>query len=440
LVIVWAPVSFRPELSYPEPMTVQQVERPMAADSSRSIEGPASWAAAMTTVLILSVAFGSPLAVVVGLKLITAEMQTDRSVVALAGSLAWVGTGAGGIAMGWLADRIGLRPVVAFGAVMTAGGLVVSTLGSTWALYVGHGLMIGFLGNGAVYAPLLIYVSRWFDRRRGTAIALISSGQYVAGVLWPSVFQIGLDRYGWQATMQVFAVVVLVTILPLMALLKPAPDAPVPSGVGGAAARRRTVLGLHPNLVQGLICLAAFCCCIPMAIPSSHLVAFCSDIGISATHGAAMLSVLLGCAFVSRQIWGALADRLGGLRTVLIGSAFQAVTIAAFMATEDEAGLFLIAAAYGLGFSGIIPSYSVAIRDHYPSAEASWRIPCVLFAGMSGMAVGSWWAGALYDAFGHYAIAFVSGVLFNVLNLLVVGFLVVMFNRERRMIPLAGRA
>jgi MFS family permease len=405
-----------------------------------SIEGSASWAAAMTTVLILSVAFGSPLAVVVGLKEITAELHTDRSVIALAGSLAWVGTGAGGIMMGWLADRIGVRPVVAFGAVMTAGGLWLSTLGPVWALYVGHGLMIGFLGNGAVYAPLLIYVSRWFDRRRGTAIALISSGQYVAGVLWPTLFQIGIERFSWQMTMTSFAVVVLVVTLPLLILVRPAPDAPVPGAAAAAGALdRRRVLGLHPNLVQGLIMVAAFCCCIPMAIPSSHLVAFCSDIGIPATHGAIMLSVLLGCAFISRQIWGALADRLGGLRTVLIGSACQAVTIAAFMLTENEAGLFAVSAAYGLGFSGIIPAYSVAIRDLYPSAEASWRIPCVLFAGMSGMAVGSWWAGQLYDIFGHYGIAFASGVLFNVTNIAVVGFLVLMMLRGRRMVVVGVR-
>jgi len=408
----------------------------MVAIPSDSIESRASWVAAGVTVGVLSVAFGAPLAVVVALKTITTDMGTDRSVVALAAALAWVGTGAGGIAMGWLADRIGLRPVVAFGAAMTALGLWLSTQGSVWGLYVGHGLLIGFLGNGAVYAPLLIYVSRWFDRRRGTAIALISSGQYVAGVIWPTVFQFGLDRIGWQASMRGFAVVVLVAILPCVLLLKPAPDAPAPTGVTMASGRR-TVLGLSPNLVQALIMVAAFCCCIPMAIPSSHLVAFCSDIGIAASNGAAMLSLLLGCAFISRQIWGAMADRLGGLRTVLIGSTCQMIAIAAFMTTQSEVGLFMISAVYGLGFSGIIPSYSVTIRDLFTSAEASWRIPCVLFAGMSGMAAGSWWAGALYDAYGHYGVAFASGVAFNALNLVVVGFLVAMLARSRRVVPVA---
>lgn len=399
-----------------------------------SIEGPASWAMASVTVVVLSVAFGAPLAVVVGLKVITAEMETDRSVIALAGALAWVGTGSGGIVMGWLADRIGLRPVGAFGAAMTAAGLWLSSAGEIWALYVGHGLLIGFLGNGAVYAPLLVYVSRWFDRRRGTAIALISSGQYVAGVLWPSLFQIAIDAWGWQLAMRAFGVVTAAAILPLLLFVRPAPPAPAP-GTAGAGGKLGPP-GLPRNVAQALICFAAFCCCIPMAIPSSHLVAFCSDVGIAPATGAAMLSLLLGCAFVSRQIWGALADRLGGMRTVLLGSVCQGTAIAAFMFTQDETGLFIIAAAYGLGFSGIIPSYSVAIRDHYPSAEASWRIPCVLFAGMSGMAVGSWWAGALYDRFGHYGVAFASGVGFNALNLVIVGLLVVMMARgHRALIP-----
>jgi MFS family permease len=292
-------------------------------------------------------------------------------------------------------------------------------------------VLVGALGNGAIYAPLLVYVSRWFDRRRGAAIALISSGQYIAGVVWPSVFERGIARFGWQPTMLAYAAVVLVAILPTMLLLKPAPDAPARRTGPRSSTRGVQVLGLHPNLTQALLCLAGFCCCIPMALPSSHLVAFCSDVGIAPTHGAAMLSVMLGAAFISRQFWGAMADRIGGLRTVLIGSACQAAAIAAFLLTQDEVGLFAISAAFGLGFSGIIPAYSVAIRDLYPSSQASWRIPTLLFTGMSGMAFGSWLGGALYDRFGYYAPAFATGVLFNLANLVVVGFLVSRVSRGK---------
>ena len=405
-----------------------------------SIETRASWGAAALTVAILSISYGSPLLIVVGLKPMTVAMETDRSVLALAGSLVWVGTGFGGIPMGWLADRIGIRAIVVLGTVMMASGLALSTLGSLWALYVGHGVLIGVLGNGAIYAPLLIYVSRWFDRHRGAAIALISSGQYIAGVVWPTVFEHGIARFGWQATMLAYAAVVIVIIPPFLFFLRQPPAPRTTGGTIGAARRNPTVLGMRPNLAQALICVAAFCCCIPMSIPSSHLVAFCSDVGISPGQGAAMLSVLLGCAFISRQFWGALADRIGGLPTVLVGSMCQAVAIASFLLTRNEYGLFAISAAFGLGFSGIIPSYSVAIRDLFPSSEASWRIPAVLFTGMSGMAAGSWFGGVLFDHFGSYAAAFATGVLFNLFNLAIVGFLVSQLPRRDRSAVLTSPA
>jgi MFS family permease len=397
-----------------------------------SIEGPASWRAAWITLAILSVSFGSPLLIVVGLKPMQEALGTERSVLVLAGSLAWVGTGAGGILMGWLADRIGVRATVATGACMIAGGLALSSHGSLWALYVGHGLMLGLLGNGGVYPPLLIYVSRWFDRRRGTAIALISSGQYVAGVLWPMIFERGISALGWQAVMLGYALVVLALILPATLLLKPAPLPPIVAQVRASTPRSNRVAGLHPNVAQALICLAGFFCCMPMAIPQAHLVAFCSDMGITPTRSATMLSIMLAAAFLARQAWGALADRIGGLRTVMVGSAFQAIAIASFSLTQDEIGLFAISAAFGLGFAGIIPSYAVAIRDLYPSSEASWRIPLTLFTAMSGMAVGSWFAGLLYDHFGYYAPAFRIGVAFNIANLLIIGFLIFRLSGARR--------
>jgi MFS family permease len=399
------------------------------SDRPPSIEGRGSWVAASVTLAILSISYGAPLLIVVGMKPIQTDLGTERSVIALAGSLVWVGTGLGGMPMGWLADRIGIRAVVAIGAVMMALGLAISTIGGTVPLYLGHGLLIGLVGNGAIYAPLLIYVSRWFDRRRGAAIALISSGQYIAGVVWPSVFERGIAAYGWQTTMLAYAAVVVVCILPLLWLLHPVP-APVSAGPAIGIGRDRSVLGLRPNMVQALICVAAFCCCMPMSIPNSHIVAYCSDIGISPVRGAAMLSVLLGCAFVSRQFWGAMADRIGGLRTVMAGSACQAGAIAAFLLTQNEVGLFVIAGIYGLGFSGIIPSYAVTIRDLFPSAEASWRIPAVLFTGMSGMAVGSWLSGWIFDYFGSYAPAFAMGVVFNLVNLILIGFLVMRLPRR----------
>jgi MFS family permease len=404
----------------------------MQRDEAGSIETRRSWHAAFVTLAILSVSFGSPLPAVVGMLDIQAALHTDRSVLSLASALVWIGNGVGGIPMGWLADRIGIRKTVAIGALSMAAGMVLSSTGTIWALYVGHGLFVGLLGNGAIYAPLLIYVSRWFDRRRGTALALISSGQYIAGMIWPSALEIGMKHFGWQPVMVAYGVAVL-AILPLLTLLRPPPE-PVTVSPGQAGSRSRDhVLCLHPNVAMVLICAASFCCCIPMAIPASHLVAFCSDAGIPAGHGAAMLSVMLACAFVSRQFWGAFADRFGGLKTVMAGSALQMLAIGAFLLTRDEVGLFAIASAFGLGFSGIIPSYTVAIRDLYPSREASWRIPTVLLTAMSGMAFGSWFAGKLFDLFLSYRPAFVSGVLFNLANLILILFLVSRMARRRRL-------
>src|SRR6266446_7831152 len=395
-----------------------------------SIENRASWLAASITLLILSISYGAPLIVVVGLKPIAAALDTDRSVVALAASLVWLGTGLGGIVMGRVADCVGMRSVAVFGAAMTALGLAVSAIGETWALFLGSAVLIGLLGNSAHYPPLVTYVSRWFDRRRGTAVALISSGQYIAGVVWPTVFERGMGAFGWQATMLGFAVVVAAAIVPLALFLRPPPQ-PARAEPSATGAHRRTqALRLHPNLVQALLCAAAFLCCVPMAMPAGHLVAFCSDLGIPAARGAAMLSVLLGCAFVSRMFWGWVADRFGGLGALFAGSACQALAIAAFVVTQDEVGLFAVSAAYGLGFSGIIPAYVVAIRELFPSAEASWRVPTLLFTGMSGMAFGGWFAGALYDHFGFYAPAFAAGALFNVGNLALIGFLAVRQARQ----------
>ena len=398
---------------------------PSRAARPASIEGRGSWIAATVTLALLSVSYGSPLLVVVGLKPITEDLGTARQVVALAGALTWLGTGAGGILMGWVAERIGIRFTVIFGTVMIALGLAVSASGNIWAILIGHTFLVGLLGNGALYPPLLVYISRWFDRRRGTALALISSGQYIAGMAWPVLFEHAMSDYGWQATMLGWAVVMLVTIPPLAFLfLHRPPEVPTAFYREGTAEERRAALGLRPNVVLAIIAAAGFCCCIPMALPQAHLVAFCSDIGIPAAQGAAMLSVLQAAAFTSRMFWGWLSDRIGGLKTVLLGSACQAIAIAAFLSTQDEAGLFAVSAAYGLGFSGIIPAYVMAIRELFPAREAAWRVPTVLFVSMGGMAFGSWFAGALYDHFGFYAPAFLTGIIFNIANLALVGFLV----------------
>ena len=377
------------------------------------------------SVTLLSLSFGSLWINAVGLKAIAADLGGSRSAPALASSLAWFGSSVGGLAMGRLAERYGIRWTVLFGGVSVCIGLFISTLGQPWQLYVGHGIFMGLLGNAGLNAPLYVYVSRWFDRRRGSALALISSGSYLAGTVWPPLFERAIALYGWQATMIGYGLFAIALIVPLALLfLREPPELPVVTiGTGGPTVTPK-VFGWPPNVVFAMLAVAAFLCCVTMSMPQAHLVAFCSDLGITPTHGAAMLSVLLGVGFLSRQGWGAISDRIGGLLTLLISSVLQAAGMAGFLLTQDEAGLFAVAGAFGVGFSALIPAYVLAIREYFPASEASWRVPGLLLLSGSGMATGTWLAGVLYDHFGYYAPAFAAGVGFNLLNLAAIGTLV----------------
>jgi MFS family permease len=377
------------------------------------------------SVALLSLSFGSLWINAVGLKSIAADLGGSRSAPSLANSLAWFGSSVGGLAMGRLAERYGIRWTVLFGGVSVCIGLVISTLGEPWQLYVGHGIFMGLLGNAGLNAPLYVYVSRWFDRRRGSALALISSGSYLAGTVWPPIFERAIALYGWQATMIGYGLFAVTLIVPLALLfLREPPELPaIAIGAGGTTVTPK-VFGWPPNVVFAMLAMAAFLCCVTMSMPQAHLVAFCSDLGITPTHGAAMLSVLLGVGFLSRQGWGAISDRIGGLLTLLISSALQAAGMAGFLLTQDEAGLFAVAGAFGVGFSALIPAYVLAIREYFPAREASWRVPALLLLSGSGMATGTWLAGILYDHFGYYAPAFAAGVGFNLLNFAAIGTLV----------------
>jgi MFS family permease len=389
--------------------------RPVA----HSIETRASWFAAGTVLFIFTFSYGAPLLSAVALKPIAAELGSPRSVPALANSLAWLGSGTGALAFGWIAERVGIRTVVVFGAAMIGAGLALGSRGGAWELLIGHGLLLGLLGGGAINVPLIIYITRWFDRRRGSAVALVSSGQYVAGALWPPLIAFGIASIGWRGTMLWFGVASALAIaLATVVLSRSAPPGvAAPEGDGAAPA---LASGHSSRATFVLLCVAGFFCCVPMAMPPAHLVALCSDLGIAPSQGALMLSLLLGSAFVSRQFWGWLSDTIGGLYTVLDASICQAAALAGFVVTRNEAGLFLVAGAFGLGFSGIIPAYVLVLRELFPAAEAPWRIPFWFFCNICGMAFGGWLAALIYDQVGAYGPAFAVGLAFNVVNIAIV--------------------
>ena len=388
---------------------------------SAALDSRAAWIVAGAALVILMIAYGAPLLSAVALRPIAAEFGTERAAPAAAGAFTLIGAAFGGIAAGWLSGWLGIRRIVLFGAAMLAAGLILSASGGLTHLYVGHGLLMGLFGTSCIFSPVVTYVSRWFDRSRGAAVALISSGQSLSGALWPTLFQTGITEFGWRRTMLVFGLFVGVAILALAAIfLRPPPEArPSQGGAGGDPNAGAPVFGFSPNFAMIILTVAIFCCCVPMAMPSQHIVAFCGDLGFATQSGPAMLSVLLGSAFLARQFWGWLADRVGGLQTLLWSSLAQGTALTGFLLTRDEAALFAVSAAFGLGFSGLLPAYVIVIRQVYPVKEANWRVPLMFFAGFLGMAAGGWGAGALYDHFGYYLPAFAAGIGFNIVNLVI---------------------
>ena len=375
--------------------------------------------------LVMGIGFGGPYITVVALKPIAAEFDWPRSIPSFASSATYIGAGLGGIAMGWFADRIGVARIVLIGATMIGLGAIVASYSEGMGqLYFAHGVMFGLLGNATTFAPLMANITRWFDKRRGVAVAIVGSGQSIGGMVWPPILRYTVETYGWRATMFWWGVLAISLMVPLCYLLRHAPPAaPKRSGVHEPQKGDR-VLGLPANLIQVLICLAIVGCCVAMAMPMTHIVAFCTDLGISAARGAEMLSLLLGSAFLSRMYWGRLSDRIGGLKTILFGSLGQAAALSLYMFIDSMIPLYMLSVAFGLAFGGIVPAYSLVIRDMFPASEAGWRMGAVYLFGTTGMAMGAWLGGIVFDAVLRYQPAFLVGVLFNLLNIAIVGWLV----------------
>lgn len=384
------------------------------------IETPSSWRIAVVSMLVISIGWGAPYLIAVALKPMAADLGSARSVPSLASSFAYIGIGVGGIFMGWWADRVGAMWTALLGSIMIGAGAMVASGGAEWQLYIGYGVMIGLLGGAGLFAPLMANTSRWFHARRGTALAIVASGQQIAGACWPLVFRYTLDRVGWRATLFWYGVLVLAVVPALCLMLRHRPPVIATLTPTRGLQRPDRAPEFASNLVQVVLCAAIVCCCVPMALPLAHLVAFCSDLGYAPARGTEMLTLLLVAAFLSRMIWGRLSDRIGGLKTILIGSLAQAVFLGCYLFVDNLYALYAVSAAFGVGFGGIIPSYVLTVRDLFPAADAGWRIGTVLLFGLLGMALGAWIGGALYDWFAYYQPAFAVGVAFNILNLVLI--------------------
>jgi MFS family permease len=388
------------------------------------VDSRTAWAIAVAQLLLVMMANGAVYILWVGLKPIAVDFDWPRWVPSFAYSINMIGTGLGGIVMGRWLDRSGIGGPVLLGSLALVLGLLLSSrLESAWELYLYNGLLIGFLGNGAMFAPLLTNTTRWFERHRGLAVAVVASGQGLAGAVWPPVFRWVIDGAGWRQLYLWYGVASLVFMLPLaFAVRRRAP------GVSAAALLSRLpggkgIRGLPGELPHWILCLGIFTCCVAMAVPLVHVVAHASDLGLGADLGATLLAVILALSFASRLGIGLVADRLGSRNALLVASALQGAGLAIFLVAEGTAGLFVAAVVFGSGFGGLIPSYAVVARELYPPEDTGWRIGAIFFAGSLGMAGGGWMAGYIFDHTGDYGLAFAASVAFNVVNLALLAFL-----------------
>ena len=388
------------------------------ADPSAIDSRQAAWRLLVTLGLVVLGNSGMYVMSVV-LPAVQAEFGVGRGNASLPYTLMMVCLGIGGLWTGRLADRHGLMPVLVVGAFAVCGGFVGAGLsGSIWGFGLAHGLM-GLIGSSATFAPLMADTALWWNKRRGIAVAICASGNYVAGALWPPIVQHGIELIGWRHTYVLLGLVCGVGMLLLalrmrqrapMVQMDAAPAAVAPAASGAAPLPlpldRSRPFGLRPLHAQLLLCVAGVACCVAMAMPQVHIVAYCTDLGFGAARGAEMLSLMLACGIVSRLVSGVICDRIGGVRTLLLGSALQGVGLALFLPFDGLVPLYVISAMFGLFQGGIVPAYAIIIREYFAPQEAGARVGAVIMATLIGMALGGWMSGWIFDLTGSYRAAF----------------------------------
>jgi MFS family permease len=390
-----------------------------------------AWLRLAVVLALMTIGSSAMYVMPVVLPAVQAEFGVARADASLPYTLMMVGFGLGGVALGRLADRRGVMTVALVGSIGLGCGYIAAGLSGdivTFALI--HGVMLGALGSAATFAPLVADTSLWFVRRRGIAVAICASGNYLAGTLWPPLVQHVVSMSGWREAYVGLGVLSLLA-MPLLALrLRERPPGvaattartgaadrgAAPTGAPAGAAAQRP-FGLAPAHAQVLLCIAGVACCVAMAMPQVHIVAYCSDLGYGAARGAEMLSLMLACGIVSRLVSGAICDRIGGLPTLVLGSALQGIALLLFLPVDGLVPLYVVSALFGLFQGGIVPSYAIIVREHFAPAEAGARVGTVLMATLFGMALGGWMSGKVHDLTGSYEAAFVNGIAWNLVNL-----------------------
>lgn len=388
-----------------------------------SIESPYAWTRLAASLVLSTIGGVGMWSVVVALPAVQAEFGVARAGASLPYTLTMVGFGLGGILMGRLSDRFGVIVPVIAGSIALGLGFIAAWAAGSLALFaLAQGLLIG-AGSSATFAPLVADTSFWFGRRRGIAVAICASGNYLAGTVWPPIVQHFIETAGWRATYLGIGFFCIATMLPLaMVLRRRPPIVEVALGGARAAAPSPHALGLSPGRLQTLLVIAGVACCVAMSMPQVHIVAYCVDLGFGIVRGSEMLALMLAGGVISRLASGVLADRIGAVRVLLLGSVLQCLSLAAYIPFDGLASLYVVSAVFGLSQGGIVPSYALIVREYLPAREAGRRVGTVMTMTIIGMALGGWLSGAIYDVTGSYQAAFLNGIAWNVLNILIMLF------------------
>jgi MFS family permease len=385
------------------------------------------YAATRLVVALVLMTIGSAAMYVVPVVLpaVQAEFHVARADASAPYALMMVGLGIGGMLMGRLADRFGVMVPILLGACsLGVGYYLAGTAESITTFTLVHAFVIGLLGSSATFSPLLADTSLWWDKRRGIAVAVCASGNYLSGAVWPPIVQHFVESVGWRQTYIGLGIFCTVTMVALAFLMRRRPPAAAaPQGVAGAAPHSERPFGFSPGFATALLMVAGVACCVAMSMPQVHIVAYCGDLGYGPARGAQMLSLMLGFGIVSRLASGWICDRIGGLRTLLLGSSLQFAALFLFLPFDGLVPLYIISALFGLFQGGIVPSYAIIVREHFDPREAGARVGAVIMCTMVGMALGGWLSGKIFDLTGSYDAAFVNGIAWNVLNLSIVFFL-----------------
>jgi MFS family permease len=384
-----------------------------------------AWTRLMVTLAIITIGAAGMYVVPVVLPEVQREFGVARADASISYAMLMVGFGIGGFLMGRLADRFGVMVPLMIGSIcLGIGFTVAANAGGIWTFNIAHGLLVGLLGSSAAFSPLLADTSLWFVRRRGIAVAICASGNYLGGAIWPPVVQHFVETAGWRQTYLGMAIFCSVTMFALALFMRRRPPVQLrESPAAAAASASARPFGLAPNTAMLLLCIAGVACCTAMSMPQVHIVAYCGDLGYGAARGAEMLSVMLGFGIVSRLVSGWICDHIGGLRTLLLGSALQGVALLLFLPFDGLVSLYVISALFGLFQGGIVPSYAIIVREHFPPAETGARVGAVIMCTLFGMALGGWMSGKIFDLTGSYHAAFLNGIGWNLLNLTIASLL-----------------